>query len=63
MKNCEHCRWRKDLVKIYYHEDGMAVRTHLDGFACIAWGDILWINNISAFQACCEYFDEKEEEE
>lgn len=63
MDNCEHCQWRKDLIKMEFI-DGKTINTRLGGFACIApspQGDVLWLNGISDYNGYCTFFTPEEE--
>lgn len=63
MENCEHCRWRKDLVKFDYSKGG-CIHTRQEGYACLGTdfdGEVVWMVGVSEFNARCEMFTPKEE--
>ena len=63
MKNCEHCRWRMDLVRADKKDD-KTIWTIMDGFVCIApsiEGHVHWLCGMSDFNTVCGLFEQKED--
>ena len=63
IENCEHCRWRKDLVKFDYSKGG-CIHTRQEGYACTALeyeNEVVWMVGNSEKTGMCEMFQSKEE--
>ena len=63
IENCEHCRWRKDLVKFDYSKGG-CIHTRQEGYACLGLsyeGEVVWMIGVSEYNGMCEMFKPKEE--